>query len=94
MYVSGQTDKSCVDGPVPTIGIKARMTQCILRQISAHHVRGRDCSEQLHIMYCERVSMVYIVEGATPNVLSFEGNVVPTDLKLAPIHMGVFFAVR
>lgn len=38
--------------------------------------------------------MIYIVEGATPNVLSFEGNVVPTDLKLAPILMGAFFAVR
>lgn len=38
--------------------------------------------------------MIYIVEGATPNKLSFEGNVVPTDLKPAPIHIGTFFAVR
>jgi hypothetical protein len=31
-------DTPCVGGPVPTIGIKGRLAQCILRQISAHNV--------------------------------------------------------
>lgn len=38
--------------------------------------------------------MVYMVDGATPNRLSFEENLVPTELKPAPIRMSVFFAVR
>jgi hypothetical protein len=35
------TDTPRVGGPVPTISIGDRLAQCILRQISAHNVRGR-----------------------------------------------------
>jgi hypothetical protein len=32
------TDTPCVSGPVLTISIKARLVQCILKQISTHNV--------------------------------------------------------
>jgi hypothetical protein len=32
------TNTPCVGGPVPITGIRARLAQCILRQISAHNV--------------------------------------------------------
>ena len=41
VYVGGPTDTSCVGGPVLTIGIKAKLAQCILRQISTRNMRGR-----------------------------------------------------
>lgn len=41
MYVGGPTDTSCVGGPVLIIGIKAKLAQCILRQILTHNMRGR-----------------------------------------------------
>jgi hypothetical protein len=34
------TDTPCVGGPVPTIGIRARLAQCILRQISVTMCEG------------------------------------------------------
>jgi hypothetical protein len=38
--VADSTDMPCVGSPSPTIGIRGRLDQRILRQISAHNVCG------------------------------------------------------
>jgi hypothetical protein len=80
------TDTLCVGGPVPTIGIRARLVQCILRQISVGNSPTLSGESEKAWFIWFRVQ--------PPNKLAFWGSVGPRDLKPVAIRAGACVAAR